>query len=592
MVQLNAPEQKKIVADIGAVEKAIYSQSNLNKITSAPAIRSSFSNAAAQAATGISMDQISQMIQAKIRFDSADVREKHDDSKEELLERKAEQEESGEKGKESFAEEVQEKKEAILEAASEFIEERMRESESDIKESLEDVISVFEETGLAMEVESIHQMVEEGELELAKESVEELVESVQERGELIRELAGEIEGMSGDKGVGADGLAKAVEDLAEKDKSDFGKELEALVKDLKGMEKQEAIDQVKDFIDEHSRQLDALKGVDKLLDSWDRMSQGQIADALKGISKGLGKEMSALEKGAEDLQKLIAVPDDFIRKAKRIFAEDGEMLDGIRRKWIGAAIDFTKQKLFEADAKKDAKEREEWKDKFTKASKMKDKPLDDFNRSLAELMKGRPKDLQEARARADEAAVDHVRKVADAIAGGRYSERLDEISRMADKESMRPPLQRLASELHEISKRAEALLQKAEKGDIRGILDELGKPDGSTGFVGRVMIRTVDRNRCKAKKEMIKELLGGISMINGASRMAEGIQKAMERKDYELVDEMCAELKGGVKRLKAADKEMSALMAIKRMPRKERRSRIARIFSKLIFVRKVRPASG
>jgi len=229
---------------------------------------------------------------------------------------------------------------------------------------------------------------------------------------------------------------------------------------------------------------------------------------------------------------------------------------------------------------------------FAKTSKTRDKPLDDFNKSLAELMKGRPKDLQEARARADESVVGHVRRAADAIAGGMYSERLDEISRMADKEGMKAPLTRLASELHAISKRAEALLQKVEKGDLRGILDELGRPDGSTGLVGRVMVRTVNRNRCKAKKEMIKELLGSINMINGVSRMAEGIQKAMERKDYDLVDEMCQELKNGIRGMKQADREISAILSAKRMPRKARRSGIAKVFAKLIFVKKARPVNN
>jgi hypothetical protein len=100
------------------------------------------------------------------------------------------------------------------------------------------------------------------------------------------------------------------------------------------------------------------------------------------------------------------------------------------------------------------------------------------------------------------------------------------------------------------------------------------------------MVRTVDRNRCKAKREMIHELLGGISMVNGASRMAEGLQKAMERKDYDLVDEMCAELKSGVASLKRADKEVQAILKIKRMPRKERRARIARVISRLILIRR------
>jgi hypothetical protein len=146
--------------------------------------------------------------------------------------------------------------------------------------------------------------------------------------------------------------------------------------------------------------------------------------------------------------------------------------------------------------------------------------------------------------------------------------------------------------LHEISKRAEALLQKMEKGDLKGILDELGRPDGSTGLVGRVMIRTVDRNRCKAKREMIKELLGSINMISGASRMAEGIQKAMERKDYAIVDEMCQELRTGIRSMKQADREISAILGAKRMPRKARRNCIAKVFAKLIFVKKARPANS
>jgi iron-sulfur cluster repair protein YtfE (RIC family) len=454
------------------------------------------------------------------------------------------------------------------------------------------VISVFEETGLAQAVESVHQMVEEGELELAKEEVEELVDGVRERAVLVKELAGEIDEMSDDKNVGADRLAKEIEGLAEKDKSDFGKELEALAKDLKGMDKQEAIDHIKDFIDEHSRQLGALKDVEKLLDNWDKLSQKQIAGALKDISKELTKEMTSLEKSAGELQKLVAVPEDFIKKAKKIFSEDSEMLDTIRRKWIGAVIDFTKEKLLQSGEKKDKRETDFWKDAFVKTNKMRDKTIDDFNRSLAELMKGRSKDLQAARARADESIVDHIRKAADAIAGGRYSERLDEISKMAEKESMKAPLTRLASELHEISKRAEALLQKMEKGDLKGILDELGRPDGSTGLVGRVMIRTVDRNRCKAKREMIKELLGSINMISGASRMAEGIQKAMERKDYAIVDEMCQELRTGIRSMKQADREISAILGAKRMPRKARRNCIAKVFAKLIFVKKARPANS
>jgi len=542
------------------------------------------------------MDLVMQAMNSRFMVQQQD--KERNEEKEDVIERKEKLEESEEKSKEEFKEEQGEKelsKEEIAEQQEqvvEFLEEKLKENETDIKESLEDVISVFEETGLAQAVESVHQMVEEGELELAKEEVEELVDGVRERAVLVKELAGEIDEMSGDKNVGADRLAKEIEGLAEKDKSDFGKELEALAKDLKGMDKQEAIDHIKDFIDEHSRQLGALKDVEKLLDNWDKLSQKQIAGALKDISEELTKEMAGLEKSAGELQKLIAVPDDFIKKAKKIFSEDSEMLDTIRRKWIGAVIDFTKEKLLQSGEKKDKRETDFWKDAFVKTNKMRDKTIDDFNRSLAELMKGRSKDLQAARARADESIVDHIRKAADAIAGGRYSERLDEISKMAEKESMKSPLTRLASELHEISKRAEALLQKVEKGDLKGILDELGRPDGSTGLVGRVMIRTVDRNRCKAKREMIKELLGGINMISGASRMAEGLQKAVEKKDYDTVDEMCQELKDGIRGMKQADREISAILGAKRMPRKARRNGIAKVFAKLIFVKKARPANS
>ena len=551
---------------------------------------------ASQAAVGVSMDLVMQAMNSRFMVQQQD--KERNEEKEDVIERKEKLEESEEKSKEEFKEEQGEKelsKEEIAEQQEqvvEFLEEKLKENETDIKESLEDVISVFEETGLAQAVESVHQMVEEGELELAKEEVEELVDGVRERAVLVKELAGEIDEMSGDKNVGADRLAKEIEGLAEKDKSDFGKELEALAKDLKGMDKQEAIDHIKDFIDEHSRQLGALKDVEKLLDNWDKLSQKQIAGALKDISEELTKEMAGLEKSAGELQKLIAVPDDFIKKAKKIFSEDSEMLDTIRRKWIGAVIDFTKEKLLQSGEKKDKRETDFWKDAFVKTNKMRDKTIDDFNRSLAELMKGRSKDLQAARARADESIVDHIRKAADAIAGGRYSERLDEISKMAEKESMKSPLTRLASELHEISKRAEALLQKVEKGDLKGILDELGRPDGSTGLVGRVMIRTVDRNRCKAKREMIKELLGGINMISGASRMAEGLQKAVEKKDYDTVDEMCQELKDGIRGMKQADREISAILGAKRMPRKARRNGIAKVFAKLIFVKKARPANS
>jgi flagellar hook-basal body complex protein FliE len=124
------------------------------------------------------------------------------------------------------------------------------------------------------------------------------------------------------------------------------------------------------------------------------------------------------------------------------------------------------------------------------------------------------------------------------------------------------------------------------------VIEELRRPDGQFGPIGRIIVRTVDRNRCKAKREMIKELLGSINAVNGASRMAEGLQKAMEKKDYDLVDEICQEMKTGVANLKRADKEVQAILEIKRMPRKERRSRIAKVFAKLIFVKNIRPAKS
>jgi hypothetical protein len=718
MVQLETPQQKKTSATIVARENTAYSNFPI-KIIAPHDVQHSLSNMAVMAATTVDMNVIQAMLNSRIKFEikerdkdegktddilerRAEVREvaekekkaeEREEAKETVLERIEERErieESAERNKEQVAEEIAERQEQV----AEFLEERMRESETDIKESLEDVISIFEETGLAMTVESIHQMVEEGEMELAKEQVEELVGDAKERQDLVKELEGEVGELVNDKNVGADkvaieidkiaekdnselgeelkelskeieqiaeegkerlsgaledlagkiediadteegklgeelgdlgealkalsgeikemtdedkdrlgdkidGIVERIEDIADKEKGKLGEELEGLSKELKELSKEiqdlgkeDAIDRVKDFIEEHAGQIGVFKEVERLLDRWDRLSQKQIADALKDASKELMKETAALEKGMEELRKLAAAPDDFIKKAKRMFSDNAEMLDSVRRKWIGAVIDFTKEKFVKATVEKDKAEAEFWKDTIAKTSAMKGRPFDEFNKRFAELMKGRSKDLQAARVTADRAVIDNVSRAIEAVEEGRYADKLGGIARMADKKEMRPPLERLAAELHEISERTEALLRKAQNGDLDGVIDELRRPDGQLGPVGRIMVRTIDRNRCKAKKEIIKELLGGINMINGASRMAEGIQKAMEKKDYELVDEMCTELKKGIRSMKQADKEISAILGIKRMPRKERRSRIAKVFAKLIFVKRIRPANN
>jgi len=517
------------------------------------------------------IQSIQAMMSSRYAFQAAE-RERDEKKDVSVLERIGKTEEAEERERKRFREETQEKEE-IEQKLAEEIEKKMPEDEVEIKQSIDNIIEVFEGTGLLSVAERVQEDIAEDRLDEAKERIEKVKEDLKEKEEVLVSISDKLRDAEKD-GIGAGNLADGIEELSKKDRSELQKELDELAKEIKGLTKEEAIDRVKDFVNEHSRELSALKDIDRLLDNWDKMSPKQIKDALKGLSEEIRKTSETLQKGAEELRKLVPAPDEFIKKAKQLFAEDKETLDAIRRTWIGAVIDFAKERLIVSDEKKDEKGKEFWKDSLGKLGGIREKPLDEFNKRLADILKGKPKELQDARMRGDQAALNHIYGIVDTLEKGRYSERLAEIAGLDDKKGMRGPVERMAEELRRVGRRAEAIMEQAKRGDLQGIMDELGKPSGDFGTVGMIMLRSVDRNRSKAKKELIRNLISELYAPAAAKSMAEGMKAAEDKGDYELVDEMAAKIVQNVGKLKGASLELSVLLRMRKSP--QRREMVAR----------------
>ena len=604
--------------------------------------------------------------------------------------------------------------------------------------------------GLTGEIEDITERIED----IADKEKGKLGEELEDLGEALKALSGKITEMTEEDkdrlGDMIDGLVGRIEDIIDKEKGplaeDLGglsKELKELSGEIKGLGKEDAIGRVKDFVNKHSEELNALKDVEKLLDNWNKLSPKEIKQKLKDLSDKIRKTTETLEKSAEELKRLVSDPDDFIKTAKKLFSEDKETLDAIRRTWINSIIDFAKemaiqseQKEKESEKRKGAvetaslrKEKEFWKESSRKIGDARNKSLDDFNRRLAEIFRGKSKELQEARTGADEAVINHVESIVDNLKRGRYADRLREIagvaeelqrtqkklskgaeelrrampvpqefvkkagelfagdkktlgeirkawagavidftkemiiqsdqrkereekkfwrdtsakvvgvrndpiedfrrkfaemlkerpkdlkkademgakavisriesmaddmkiahidvvgkmSNLEEKKMMETPLERIAEELRMVAKKAEALLEQARKGDLKGIFDELGKPTGDMGIVGRITTRNLDRCSNRTKKEMIKALLHQTYIINGTTALMEGLKSAQDRKDYDKVDEISDAIEQRVKAVMGAKREMPAIM---RLSKAGRRKGIAKLCARILFTRR------
>lgn len=526
----------------------------------------------------LNMQDIQQIMNGLIAFNAAQ-REGIKEEKEDALEHKEKAEESEEKEREEFKEEAR-TKEGVEERLAKEIETRMSENEEDIKERIDNVIEVFEGTGLLFVAERVQENISEDRLDEAHERIEEVRKDLTEKEKVLESISERLKDAEKD-GVGAGGLADSIVGLSKQDKGNLQTEIEGLSKDLNGLTKEEAVDRVKDFIDEHSRELNALKDIDGLLNNWDKMSQKEITESLKNLSEKIRETTETLRKDAEELNKLVSAPDEFIKRMKQLLAEDRDTLEAVRRTWIGAVIQFTKEKLAESDEKKDEKGKTFWKDVLEKIGGMRNKSLDEFNKRLAEILKGRPKDLQEARIRGDDAALSHIGRIIDDIERGRYSERLKDISKLSDKKEMRGPVERMANELRIVGKKAEAILDQAKKGNLAGIMDELGKPTGDIGAVGRVLIKSVDKNRNKAKKELIKQLTTELYAPMATKSIADGMKAVQEKGDYEQVDEMAAKVSENIGKLKGISAEMSVLLRMRESP--QRRKMVARTLASAVM---------
>jgi len=522
---------------------------------------------------GLDMNQVMQaMAAAKVVFE---MRQREPDEKKEdsAAERSARIEESKEREKEVFEEELTEKEEARVEAFTEAMEKVMDKDEEMIKERLGDAIGILEETG----IDRIPLFAEEK--EEAKERIEEARELVEPKAELMREAIRILAEAGPNKDTGSGAISDRLSKIGEKDGSEFGKEMKELAKDLKDLPREEALDRVRDFISKHSAVLKVAEGLKDLIDKWDdpSLSPRKISDRLKGMVEELRRTQDRLEKGAEELKRAINVPEEFVKKAKRLFEGDNEALESIRRTWIGGVIGFIKDKAFAAEAKRDAKEREFWKGALVKAIENRGSRLEDFRKKLAETLKGRQKDFREADRRGAAAVVGLIDGMADELRRGKYADRLEGISSIADKKEMRSPLMRMYAEVGEIKRRVDAIVDKVKRGNLDGAAGIFAEPFPSYGTAGMILLKAVNKTANKAKTERIREIMKELYAPMLAYNSVIAVGKTAAKGDYERSDEMALEIRRSLGYMYKTERQLSLLLKLKNGP--GRRRKIARLLA-------------
>ena len=82
-------------------------------------------------------------------------------------------------------------------------------------------------------------------------------------------------------------------------------------------------------------------------------------EAVTGYMSGIA---DGIEHGEQikELKTLVSATDDFIKRARQLFSEDEETLDAINGVWYSAVARFAKERLAQAEQKKDEKEKELW----------------------------------------------------------------------------------------------------------------------------------------------------------------------------------------------------------------------------------------
>lgn len=522
-------------------------------------------------------ERLEEFIELRERLKEAEEREREKE-REEAEERRREEAEEKE------AEEKERKEREMLMAAA--IEERLADDNHiRIAERLEDAVALYDETGIGASLEALR-LVALGEAEGEKEREKEGVDA-----EALNERIGELEGIGShlekcsedvrkiiEKGGGVMAISKGAEEIAARDRPPAAVELGRLAREIKDMkEKGRSIEEMRgrlnEFVIAKEPFLSILPQLERLLKEWDELKDDEIAARLRAIAGAIRKEASDIAKRTDRLQEFQeSETDKFLRIADEIFSGRSDIIEFIRRSWIAGIIDFINTMFESSKIGMKGKEIDFWKSIYHRLMKLKgvnDKSFNEFNSELFLALKDRQADLNAARRAAAKAVIRRLKRVADLIIISQNLARIEEIAGMRDKRRMKGPLERLFSELSKLGERITSAFERILKGDISGVIEELTKPFGLGGAVGRIAVKVVRGSSTKGKKKVIEELTQRINALACYASIAKVTDDAVKKGDYRRAKQLAESMKQNVDALKQLIKKISARSISKEQRRKE-----------------------
>ncbi|MEM4134204.1 MAG: hypothetical protein QXV73_03285, partial [Candidatus Micrarchaeia archaeon] len=542
---------------------------------------------------------------AQLEMKEKEEREKEKETSDtDLKERIEEKEEIKEKEHEKFIEEIENKerekeeiRERIEEEAARIIEKNLDEEEV-IKERLEAEILAVQESRLLELAETVKEYSQKERLEELKEYIEETKEEIKERVEILDKIEERIENAEKD-GKGAEGLLNDIEQISKEiskiDKETFQKEIEKLLKEIEELEKTNpdaAVRKAKEFIKKHSAEREIFREINNILIEWDHLSRDEIKKRVNQLHENIlntakslleaARKIEMIDEKIEELNKAVIkkIEESLQEKEGKRIIKKGEIIDVLNSVWINSVVTFINSQILKAkQAKKENKERY-WKNALERTSQFKE--IDRFDK---ELRKNLTKDDYLSAVKfAKHAVSSYLREIARTLQREIYAIKLKDVVEADKKENMKKILENIFQRLKILDEKIKILINLAENNNIEGIMDVLKTFDKSDGSFRKILMRVMARNRSKAKREFIKQLLKELEAINMPLNAVKRIIEAYDKKDYKTIDELCDQI---ITYVNLLDKRYSKFLELRRMKngkKKNAKSQIARIFASDIYV--------